>query len=1340
MRNRGETEMVDSVITLYPGNVHVAANEWERTLVGENGFIASQVFKEIPVLTTDSQEQKARSGSYIRINTVTHGIYFYNSANNTRTLLDVYYLHTSNAYQGVLVRIDLYASALADTVTMLCPVYDALRDTWFAGLGDFKQVLSARVSEGLNNQFECALAINSEDTLAQAIANGMCISIKPNISGKRQLFRIISHQKTLDSQIDIAAVHISYDMSGQIILGNPDDGFSASVYPAFSPFALYSSKSVVKKASRAYQSSKDLVVPYWHFLSSYEGKDYTGIYSNDKYFDEYDDDTEYALGDCVSYTKNGDTKNYCMVWHDSQESIIGQNPYDNPEKWREVPSKELYHAVRSFNLNEEGSSEKADPKIRNTSDIAISSVRGFKFSRYKNYIVGVGRDEFPFIQKQYINSGSDATRKVSIIGTNKLNVVYSDDNGNTWNTTTIEVPQTTQTWNYVSGSTEPSADYVESGGALDVLKVFNVGNMVCVIFVGYMYGSTHKVEDNVYRDLSIRAYPCIIKSSDNGKTWQGPWMLISNYLAAYPNTVGWHVRYDNDSFNLYYNDGPYPEYADALIAINPDSPGLPRTLATIEVTDNAVRTSDPLRKDNAVITTIPGPLNNTYTLHNGFSKQHRFARTSSDGAHDTPSNIIGHLLASIKFIYNYHNVTAAGNRENLYHNFVSWELVETDEDYDGEISTHHAYTNLVPVQDYLYSSIFALKRLQGKSANPNDNIDFISTTEYHLLSDEYINIFGAQYVNERARIVFRKGLLSRIENLDVNKFRLGQNAVEFKHRLEEDDEYEDFEEIRQNQTTTGATATGVIDDVIAGVSNASGVVHDSFKKALIIPVERTVFEKTSYTLSYEESILIIGQYGFYAIRLFSSDYDTDNKNDKRIHVKGEYFRYNEITLSNMEDATFMLQKDGIHYALCLFDKTEHSVRCVQVRNIDDYFPAFNPRTGTWTYYVNVTTAGEMAVANVVVGGAFPYKSSEDGQKMSDFMFTDWNELEKETWSVVKPPAKKMSQLVDNPSVPTSGQFLNDVHDGSKLLLAGERDLSGMLADSLVFHMHYQADYAEPTIQNDPECDDNAVNFQEPRSLRDILGNDVLPKFHRKTGPTERKYDPLEVMFDNNDVVIFGSDRGIERDYTFVAGIDILTADLTNSIDACYYAVYPYYYTEGSDAVDLASFGQDRLLYSNTIKDNGIRSIFRLDLSTIQDSDGNQKFESAPGTYEDIIDAVNQYEAQYHLLDPQISLELTITQFRDGIGMDADELLEIDLGDTINVVIPSAGYSSKLRIIELEYDALTGQYTSLKLGTNADMLDTTIAGIEQAVKNENKRAAHSTATKRFVLKEIKKVSS
>ena len=1325
--------MVDSVITLYPGNVHLAANEWERALVGENGFIASQVFKDIPVLTTDSQEQKAHFGSYVRIDTVTRGIYFYNSADNTRTLLDVYYLHSSSAYQGVFVRIDLYTSALADTVTIWCPIYDASHNTWFAGLGDFKQVLSARVSEGLNNQFECALAINREDALAQAIANGMCISIKPNMSSKRQLFRIISHQRTLDNQIDIAAVHISYDMSGQIILGNPDAGFSASVYNAFSPFVLYSSKSVVKKASRAYQSSKDLVVPYWHFLSSYEGKDDTGVYSNDTYFDEYDDDVEYVLGDCVSYTKNGNTKNYCMVWHDNQERIIGQNPYDNPDKWHEVSSKELYHAVRSFSLNEQGSSGKADPKIRNTSDIAVSSAGGFKFGRYKNYIVGVGRDEFPFIQKQYINSGSDANRKVSSISTNKLNVVYSDDNGNTWNTTTIEVPQTTQTWNYMKSATEQSADYVESGGALDVLKVFNVGNMICVIFAGYMYGSTHKKSDDTYRDLSIRAYPCIIKSSDNGKTWQGPWMLISNYLAAYPYGVGYHIRYDNDSYNLFYNDGPYPDDADELIDITSTD----RMLATIEVTDNAVRTSDPLRKDNAVITTIPGPTINQYSLHDGFSKEHRFPRTSSDGAHYY-RNISGTLLASIKFIYNYHNTTAAGNRENLYYSFASWELVETDEDYDGAISTHHAYTNLVPVQDYLYSSIFALESLQGKRPNPDDNIDFISRTEYHPFSDEYINIFGAQYVNARARIVFRKGLLSCIENLNVSAFRQGQSAVEFKHMLEEDDEWEDFDEITQNHTTAGTT--GVIDDVIVGVANRVGLAYDSFKKALIIPVERTIFKQSTYTLSYEESILIIGQYGFYAIRLFSSDYDTDNKNDKRIHVKGEYFRYNGITLSNMEDATFMLQADGVHYALCLFEKTEHSARCVQVRNIDNYFPAFNPRTNAWTYYINVAASDIMAYANVIVGDAFPYKSSENGQIMSDFMFTDWNELEKETWAVVKPPAKLISQLVDNPSVSASGQFLNDVRENSKLLLAGKRDLSGMFVDSLIFHMHYQADYAEPTVENDPECDDNAINFQEPRSLRDILGNDVLPKFHRKTGPTERKHDPLEVMFDNNDVVIFGSDRGIERDYTFVAGIDILTADLTNSIDACYYAVYPYYYTEGSDAVDLASFGQDRLLYSNVLKDNGVRSIFRLDLSTIQDSDGNQKFESAPGAYEDIIDAVNQYEAQYHLLDPQISLELTITQFRDGIGMDADELLEIDLGDTINVVIPSAGYSSKLRIIELEYDALTGQYTSLKLGTNADMLDTTIAGIEQAVKNENKRAAHSTATKRFVLKEIKKASS
>lgn len=85
------------------------------------------------------------------------------------------------------------------------------------GIGALSDCLRAEVKEQRNGAYELSLLYSANGIHAEEIQPNRIIKAKPNFTDDPQLFRIYKVGKTIDSQFEVSAQHISYDMSGKVI-------------------------------------------------------------------------------------------------------------------------------------------------------------------------------------------------------------------------------------------------------------------------------------------------------------------------------------------------------------------------------------------------------------------------------------------------------------------------------------------------------------------------------------------------------------------------------------------------------------------------------------------------------------------------------------------------------------------------------------------------------------------------------------------------------------------------------------------------------------------------------------------------------------------------------------------------------------------------------------------------------------------------------------------------------------------------------------------------------------------------------------------------------------------
>lgn len=1176
---------------------------------------------------------------------------------------------------------------------------------WFEGLGNFSEVVSATVKESLNNLFEADISIMKSDPLCLTLDVGMTVGIIPNQEDTRQLFRISSIDNSDSGILSLKCKHISYDLNGQIITGEPPHGFDVSVYPRYSAYKPYPQNTIVRAGNKAYQLNTPMKVPNRHFLASYKGNQEDGDEATDKYFSLYSDDVEYYYGDCVSYGTGNNKRNYQMIWHDSDESIHGQNPVDHPEKWQVIPYREIQYFGKAFSLDPTNAVSSARANFRYKNDIGayVSSVDGFKIARSGNYVVAIGRADIPIITKAYmtksdvVGNRSKENESIYITSNDALKVYYSDDNGYSWNESKIEMGLGNEVLKNVSAdiSSFASTFDIQYSGAMRCFSVYAVGGHFIAVFMGMLYGDTTKSGTHV-ADQATRACLCQSTSVDHGASWSAPTRILDTGLAPWMSQITKTQR-DIDTFNI-----SSPHGVSLLDQAWPISNYMAKTFFSENVFDRSKN------KYSGAITSIPGGDYNSAALLDGFTKNHNISRLESTMS--DPSHISCTLLAIISPYAVTYETTLAGNHIEYLTQYKSFPLIETTENAPAEWEGDeiHAHTDKIRTAEFLYTSFYGFTSVVDQDlplAADGGNNPYIIPDD-----NDRINIFGVQLEEPEdyvaSECTFRRGMIQRIQKHATS---IDYTTVTFEFRRP----------TNENETDPALYAEDfdVVPNVFEYVGQVNGILYDPnvytddippdiyhIYKVLPIPITREV----KGNLYFDNAFFVFTDLGFYSVAL------SYTKTGARMRVLGKFFEYLKDFQghpADISDIALQLNAEG-KYDACIFiqDATdgESAPRVYMIPNISDYAPQFVYDDVFRTYVIEIPH--EWEYIRFVEGNKMPIYAAQSGQKLSDIDYSDFSGLCATLWGNIQAPCKRLSQLV-RPG------FLNTENQGK--LLRTNKDL--------LFTFRYDG-------PGNPECDDGVVKFDEPKSLRSILGNDVLPKFRRVGASLEQKYDPLEVKFDNQIVTILGENRGKTADIVISEGINAIDASLTKSIDTYYYAVYPYYYSEGSELVDLTTFGMEPLLYPGTaegITEGFKLNILPLDLSTIQDADGNQIFESAPVDYTQMLDAVNYFVAVHKVYDPDISFEVKVLQFVNENGSKYEDLYYLGLGDKVLLSFPSMKYSQSVRITELTYNVLTGLNDSLTFGKLDVMLEDQLAGMDIELQNENKRAMHQTASKRYV---------
>lgn len=115
------------------------------------------------------------------------------------------------------------------------------------GIGVLKDCLSCKVHEERNGSYELTMEYASEGIHASDIVPNAILKVKPNYTDDPQLFRIYKVGKTINGRFEVNAQHISYDLSGKVILsGTANNVTSACVLLTASAgnFTIDTTKSV----------------------------------------------------------------------------------------------------------------------------------------------------------------------------------------------------------------------------------------------------------------------------------------------------------------------------------------------------------------------------------------------------------------------------------------------------------------------------------------------------------------------------------------------------------------------------------------------------------------------------------------------------------------------------------------------------------------------------------------------------------------------------------------------------------------------------------------------------------------------------------------------------------------------------------------------------------------------------------------------------------------------------------------------------------------------------------------------------------------------------------------
>lgn len=216
----------------------------------------------------------------------------------------------------------------------------------------------------------------------------------------------------------------------------------------------------------------------------------------------------------------------------------------------------------------------------------------------------------------------------------------------------------------------------------------------------------------------------------------------------------------------------------------------------------------------------------------------------------------------------------------------------------------------------------------------------------------------------------------------------------------------------------------------------------------------------------------------------------------------------------------------------------------------------------------------------------------------------------------------------------------------------------------------------------------------PMTMRALLGgteNSVLDVY----GKGEYKFDKFNVKLYLN--------RGANNNVTIRYGKNLTDFEQEENCSEVYTGIYPYWYTEEDGLVQLTT-------------DPIVPAPGTYDFERILAVDFTEDFEEKP-TEELLRLHAEDYVDYYDIGVPKVSLDVSFIELtKSQEYQDVKLLEEIGLCDTINVVFPKMNVNATAKVIATEFDPITNQYVSLKIGEpKDDLVSATVANNEKVQK-------------------------
>lgn len=238
---------------------------------------------------------------------------------------------------------------------------------------------------------------------------------------------------------------------------------------------------------------------------------------------------------------------------------------------------------------------------------------------------------------------------------------------------------------------------------------------------------------------------------------------------------------------------------------------------------------------------------------------------------------------------------------------------------------------------------------------------------------------------------------------------------------------------------------------------------------------------------------------------------------------------------------------------------------------------------------------------------------------------------------------------------------------------------------------------------------NSINIDEPRSIRNIIGSDILEAYN-----CQLYYDCFDVYFKTN--------RGENNGVTIRYGKNLIDIRQEENNSKVYTSVYPYW----KGRVESGQNEREEVLKTLPEKIVTVPGNFNhtntlaLNLSSM--------FEDIP-TDDQMRSATNEYIETYDIGIPEVSISIDFIQLTNSTEYEEYRLLDkIMLGDVVTVIFEDANIQTEAVCVKTIYDLSMNKYSNIELGSYSkgisDGIIDKMENVNDVIKNAVIKVQHS----------------